>query len=353
MLDRSPGRRELGLALGLFLLAPLVGEYLFGNTPITELPALLLLAPLYGGGALLIREVARRAGRGWATMVLLAAAYALFEEGPVDQMLWNPHYGGIPFGLVYAGTHVPALGTSVGLVQDVLSIHVVWSICVPIAIVETFSRDRTRPWLSNRGLAVTGAVFAIGSAFLAVAQYYANDQFMASPAQLGGSAAVIAALIALAFTVGRRPARRLDATAPSAWVVGGVAFGVSSLYKLGDTLLPDGISDWVQAAAWFVLVGVLVVLSARWSRSRGWGAAQRLALAGGALLTYVWVGFQQAAALEVPQTTALLGNFIFGASAIALLAAAARAVNPARGAVSRVGRGRALRSSSPCPVPDR
>ena len=35
---------------------------------------MVVLAPMSGGGALLIREVARRAGRGWPTVLLLAAA---------------------------------------------------------------------------------------------------------------------------------------------------------------------------------------------------------------------------------------------------------------------------------------
>lgn len=89
---------RLRSALGIFLLAPLIGEFLLGNQPITALPSVFLLAPLYGGGALLVRETARRAGRGWPTMILLGAAYALIEEGPVDQMLWNPHYGGFDLG---------------------------------------------------------------------------------------------------------------------------------------------------------------------------------------------------------------------------------------------------------------
>ncbi|MGG2460782.1 hypothetical protein ACO0M4_13355 [Streptomyces sp. RGM 3693] len=74
------------------MLAPLVGEYLLGNQPITALPAVLMLAPMYGCGALLIRGGARRAGCGWPTMLLLAAAYALLEEGPIDQM--RPASGG-------------------------------------------------------------------------------------------------------------------------------------------------------------------------------------------------------------------------------------------------------------------
>jgi hypothetical protein len=57
--------------------------------PITFLFALVLLAPLYGGGALLIRELARGAGRGWPTILLLALAYALLEEGITTMSLLN------------------------------------------------------------------------------------------------------------------------------------------------------------------------------------------------------------------------------------------------------------------------
>ncbi|WP_432834180.1 hypothetical protein [Dactylosporangium sp. CA-092794] len=52
--------RRIAPAAGLFFLAPLVAEFLLGNLPITMLFALVALAPMYGGGALLIRELARR-----------------------------------------------------------------------------------------------------------------------------------------------------------------------------------------------------------------------------------------------------------------------------------------------------
>ncbi len=41
---------RLASALGLFFLAPLVGEFLLGNLPITWLWVLPVLAPLYGRG---------------------------------------------------------------------------------------------------------------------------------------------------------------------------------------------------------------------------------------------------------------------------------------------------------------
>ena len=78
----------------MFFLAPFVGEFLLGNLTLADPWLGLLLAPLYGCGALLVRELGRRGAGGWPRMLLLAAAYALIEEGPVDQLLWNDSYAG-------------------------------------------------------------------------------------------------------------------------------------------------------------------------------------------------------------------------------------------------------------------
>jgi hypothetical protein len=346
---RSVRRRFLP-ALALFLLAPLVGEFLLGNQPITELGGLVLLAPLYGGGALLVRETARRTGRGWPTMIVLAVSYALIEEGPVDQMLWNPHYGGFDMGSAYASTHVPLLGTSVEMLQDVVSMHTIWSICVPIALVEAFTRDPRRPWLGRAGLPVAGLLFVAAAVLLGVSQAQ-SEHFVASPYQFAVAAAAIAGLIALAFTLGRRPAPVPDADAPRPWTVGAAAFAVTSLYWLRDRL-PEGLSVWWPVAAWFVVLAGAVALCARWSRSRGWGASHRLAPAGGALLTYVWVGFTHAKEMGVSVPVALTGNAVFGAAAILLLVLAASASHaaassanrpPCRSCRSRLGGGSAPR----------
>jgi hypothetical protein len=82
--------RRVAPAVGLFVLAPLVGEYLLGNVSIVEIRALPILALLYGSGALLIREVARRTGRGWPAMLVLGLAYGLIEAGLIDQTLSTP-----------------------------------------------------------------------------------------------------------------------------------------------------------------------------------------------------------------------------------------------------------------------
>jgi hypothetical protein len=51
------------VAAGLFFTAPLVAEFLLGIFPLRLLPALVVLAPMYGGAALLITETVRRTGR--------------------------------------------------------------------------------------------------------------------------------------------------------------------------------------------------------------------------------------------------------------------------------------------------
>jgi hypothetical protein len=85
----------------------LVGEFLLGNMPITWIWLMLVLAPLYGGGALLVRETAVRLGAGWPGIFLLGLAYGIVEEAYVDMSLFNPNFLGLRL-LDYG--YVPALG---------------------------------------------------------------------------------------------------------------------------------------------------------------------------------------------------------------------------------------------------
>ena len=193
--------RRTAPAVGLFFLAPLVAEFLLGNLPVTLLPALVLLAPLYGGGALLIREVTRRAGRGVPTMLVLGVGYGLLEEGIATQSLFNPHYVGAD--LLSVG-YVPWLGIAVPWTLFVLTLHAVGSTTVPIVVAELCARERTGPWLGRPGLVVAAVLLVVGIAGNAAFQM-GNDPFRASPAQL--VATVV--LAALAAVVGLRlPAAR-------------------------------------------------------------------------------------------------------------------------------------------------
>jgi hypothetical protein len=135
--------RRRGLAVALFLIAPLVAEFLLGNLSITALPALLVLAPLYGGGALLVRESARRAHGGWPALLLLGLAYGVVEEGLATQSLFNPDYLRLQMHLLDPA-HVAVLGVGAWWTVFVLTLHVVWSVGVSIALVEALARDQPR-----------------------------------------------------------------------------------------------------------------------------------------------------------------------------------------------------------------
>ena len=318
-------RRGWLLAVALFLFSPYVGEFVLGNQPITAFPSLLLLAPMYGGGALLIREVVRRTSGGWPMIILLAAAYALFEEGVVDQMLFNPGYLGLDSFAGYG--LIPGLGMSASLTQGSLMLHTVWSISVPIAVIEAFDDDRTRPWIGRVGMVITASVFVIGCVSLALMQY-AQFRFVAKPVQFGVVGVAIVALVAAALLIGfRRPADTPSRgrPAPGAVSVAVVAFVVSSGYWLIELIVAWIASDWVVIGCWAVFISGCVVLLARFARRPGWGRTHVFAIAAGTLLTYVWHGFAQSAYLPVPRPVGVLGNVVFGAGAIVVVALAARA----------------------------
>ena len=125
--------RSIPAAVTLFFLAPIVAEFLLGDFPATWLPLLIILAPMYGGGALLIRELTRRTGRGWPTILILGAAYAIIEEAFTTQSLFNPHYLGMHL-LTHAW--IPSLGISAWWTLFMLNVHPFWSIGVSIALAE-------------------------------------------------------------------------------------------------------------------------------------------------------------------------------------------------------------------------
>jgi hypothetical protein len=307
-------------ALGLFFLSPLVAEFLLGNIAIDALWVVLFVAPLYGGGAILIREVARRARRGWPTVMLLALAYAVIEEGLITQSLFNPSYFG--FDLI-GPTHIPLFGIGAWWSLYVLTIHTVWSIAVPIALVETFVSDRaTTPWLGKFGLSIVGGLFVLG-AVLNFSTTRAQEHFLASTPQLVGTSVLILAVIVAAFAFGRRSRSHVDRVAPNPWSVGSASLVASSLFTLG-LYLPS----WLTVGTWLALFAGVAVLIARWSRRARWGASHQLALAGGALLTYAWQGFPHTPIMGSGGAADLIGNAVFALGAIVLLVMAVRALRP-------------------------
>jgi hypothetical protein len=318
--------RKISPAVALFFIAPLVAEFLLGNLPVTLLPALILLAPLYGGGALLIREIVRRTGRGWPTMIVLALAYAIVEEAFTTQTLFNPDYLHLHAKLLEPA-YIPALGIGGWWTVFVLSLHTIWSISVSVGLGEALVPERAKtPWLGNIGLTVTAVLFLAGataSTLLEIKQ----DHYIATVGQFTGAAIVCVVLIVLAFLLPKPSAGTIPSSdepsghAPSPWLAGGTALAAGSIF-----MVTPNAWGWRAVAVYFALYVAMIIAVSVWSRRPGWAEMHRLALAGGAALAYGWHAFLQAPAVGKNGLVNRAGNVLFAGGLILLLWIAARRV---------------------------
>ena len=280
-------------ALALLILSPLIAEYLLGSMPVAMLPILPVMMLMYGAGALLIREIVRRTGKGWPTLILLATAYGFVEEGLVTQSLFNPNY--MHLRLLDFG-FLPALGTSPVWAIYVLGLHIVWSIATPIGLVEClFPARRTTPWLGPVSTGVVGLLYLAGLGLVATFTYKSLP-FMAAPAQIIGVLVIVAALIAAALawpTKAGMPGPATAAKAPHPLGLFLTSFVPGSLFVATEYYGIHWLrTPWPGAVAlmagWELLALALMVVL---TRGRAWTNAQRFALMIGAFGVYVWFGF--------------------------------------------------------------
>jgi hypothetical protein len=305
-------RRGIWPALGLVFVAPLVAEFLLGDLPIKLLPALVVLAPMYGGGALLIRETARRTERGWPSILLLGMAYAILEEAFTTQSLFNPNYLKLNLGLL-APAFIPSLGIGAWWTLWMLMVHGIWSISTPIALVEACVPDRAQtPWLGRVGLGVVTIVIMFG-VVAGTLMGYKQDRYLASMGQFAGAAVAIVLLVILAFKI---PVR-LHAThriAPSAWILGAVAL----VFASAAMLVPMH-WGWGAVAALLGLDAGMLAVVLLWERMGRMTLMHQLALGAGAALAYGWHAFLQHPVVGNVDASLRVGNAIFLAGAIGLI----------------------------------
>jgi hypothetical protein len=284
--------RRIAPAVLLTVLSPIIAEFLLGDFSIRSLALVLVLLPLYGCGALLIREVARRTGRAWPTIVLLAAAYSLLEEGFLTHSLFNPNYAGqrlLDYG------YIPALGTSLNWSLFVLSLHIVWSIATPILIAEGVATDRrTQPWLRAPGLLIISLLFVVGCVGTASFSIKSSP-FVATTSQFIAVGLLVLLAIVGAFAIdsgkGEHSTARAGSQAPRPLWVFLATLALAILFMMAEPLARDhGLAPFVSVLARAACEAVAITLIVRWSRMPGWGASQYLALAAGTTLTYALFG---------------------------------------------------------------
>lgn len=313
-------------AIGLFFLAPLISEFLLGDLPITMLGSLIVLAPMYGGGAVLIREIVRRTGRGWASIIVLALGYAILEEAFLTQTLFNPDYLGMNMHLLQPA-YISTFGIGAWWTVFVLTLHTVWSISVSIGLMEALVPDRaTTPWLGKVGLSVNTVLFILGA--MAVARFSVTqdrNHFMASTAQFASSAAVFLIVVIAGLRLPKSSSVQVPGSIPNPWFVGTGALAVASAF-----LLVPNRFGWWTVAIYVALDLLMIVAVVTWSHRDGWDGRHRLALAGGAALAYAWHGFVQHPVAGNAGMINRVGNAVFALGLVLLLAIAARRTTSAR-----------------------
>ncbi|MET9706451.1 hypothetical protein [Streptomyces griseus] len=296
-----PARTRIGAAVGLLLLSPICAEYLIGydqiiSNPLDMLTGLLVLGPLYGTVAVLIREAARRTGRGWPTMLLLSAAFGLVQAGVVDQSLFNPDFvDEASWDDDRLPTFVAGLGVSVKHVVGFVGGHVIWSFCAPIGVVEScVPRIADRPWLGRAGITVMVVLYGLGA--LVIFKEH-SKHFLATPAQFGTVALFALGLAVAAFALPRRRPGGGDGSGgrgsggrvpggrvPPPWAVGCGAVVLMGAHQLSS---PGWGGVALNVAAWALAGGALLW----WSGRQDWGPVHVLAVCGAALVVNAALSF--------------------------------------------------------------
>ncbi|WP_163506061.1 hypothetical protein [Fodinicola acaciae] len=292
--------RRLVPVIVLILLAPTVAEVLIGDLPFTpsSVAGFLFAVPAYGGAAVLIRELVWRRGRGWPSILLLGAAYGIVEEGLALRSLFSAtiyHGIGPDWGARILGVN--------GVYAEVQIInHAVWSIAVPILLVELlFPRWQRKPLLRWFGLIVTTGFFLAGVAIFGLSARTTLDPggVVPSASLIAAAVVVVALAIAALIAIPRAQAVRGNRTTPTPWLVFVTAL-VGSFMALGVLVLPARAHLLHAPLVVVPMLASAAIVVVMWRLVSRWNSDDRhlLALGGGTLLGHslLW-------GLTQPQTT--------------------------------------------------
>ncbi len=199
-------------ALAAAALCGVGAELLSGYGPSTGhvgkvLVDLVFFTALYGAPAVLVREIARRRGWGWPSMLLGFAALGVAQCCLIDQSLFSSDYQGydgwreLRDGTWLAWPGVPAYAALSFVVG-----HVIFSFAAPIAVAEAWrAADAHRPWLRWPGIVIAAVAYAATAGMIA-----ADPQsHSASTGQLMAGAVLVVGLCCTATLVGERATPRV------------------------------------------------------------------------------------------------------------------------------------------------
>lgn len=304
--------------------APLTAEYLQAYLTSTGdlaamLVGLLIFTPLYGGAALVIREIAVRTGRGWTGILLLAAGFGVAMPGVIDLAMFGAERPDIPY---WAELREPTLiepfqlsaSATLGWVVG----HVVMSIGAPLAVHQALAPSaRGRPLLGRWGIAVVILLW-LAAAALVHGDGRRTYDYVPSAGQVTGVLVVVAALVGLAMSRAGRPVHGTsDGRAVSAPLIltGGI------VGKIAFDLLPP---TWVGVAIAVGLLCAAGVLVRRLAVHRRWGHREIGLLGTAMIIGAAVIGFASPVPDGVASAAKLGQNAVFLVLALGLTAVVVR-----------------------------
>ncbi|MBV9883972.1 MAG: hypothetical protein JO276_13270 [Sphingomonadaceae bacterium] len=303
-MEPTPARpssfQRIAPALSLILLAPLLAEVLPGATRFSSIQVFPVEMTIWGGGAVMIRELVRRRRLGWANMLALALALAVAEECIIQQTSYAPlifYIKGTVWGRSFGINYVYFLWAAV--------YEAVLVVLLPVMLTELlFPARRQASWLSKPGWTILLVLFALGSLAawflwtqIVRVQVFHLGVYNPSAVHLAAGFAAIAVLFWLALGVPRATLANLAAPKrpPAPWLVG-LAGAVWALLWFVVEVLAFGIAPdlppaWAVGGGLLVCAVMLAILPG-WTRHPAWSDRHRAWLIAGTMIATMAIFFQ-------------------------------------------------------------
>jgi hypothetical protein len=297
-------KNNLGPALTLMIVAPLLTEVLPGATRFSSIFVFPIEVCVWGGGALMIRYAVRRWNLGWLSMLFLAVALALAEECVIQQTSLAPLVIRLK-----GETYARALGINYVYMLWALIYEPVFVVFLSVYLVELiFPGRRDRPWISKTGFFFVIPLFLLGSLLawfswthIARTKVFKVPVYNPPLLTMLIAFALIGGLIFLALKIG--PAQRsnhapghepaplrplapwLMATTSAIWTV-----PLYGLVLLGFGIAP-GFPPLIAIAGGLFLLTTALFFIPRWAADPRWQQRHLFALMAGTILGSMLIGF--------------------------------------------------------------
>ncbi len=273
-------QRRTKAILALYFLSPVVGEMVSGSSPPSEFFTafgLIVLPLLYGGGALIIRELSVIWGKGWASILVMGLAYGIIEEGLMVKSFFDPSW--VDIGIL--GEYGRFMGVNWVWTVMLTLFHCVFSIAIPILLVNLAFPDQAgKRWISEKWLKRLGVVFLAN----VIVGFLLFTKYFPGPLEYLVAAIVVILLFVIAHEIPANPLRSDGGLKrPRRFYFLGLLLG-SGILLTGWVVPSTGVHPIMPIVMEVMLAVACLYAALSWSGSgRSWGEKHQLALASGAL----------------------------------------------------------------------